>query len=160
MANQIARCSTSVVMEDLKTKGMTASASGMIASPGKNVKAKSSLNRVILGTGWYQLERHVSELAMIHQVPPAYTSQRCHGCGDTRLRNRVTPSKFVCQQCGDESNADMNAAKNILASRMGTRSNGHGVFVNPIIRMNEGLNTMKCPSDGKDHSVKNGDESI
>ncbi len=115
MANQIARCSTSVVMEDLKTKGMTASASGMIASPGKNVKAKLGLNRVILGTGWYQLERQVSERAVIHQVPPAYTSQRCYGCGYTSSQNRVSQSKFICQQCGHTENADINAAKNILA---------------------------------------------
>ncbi len=44
------------VFEDLKTKNMSASAKGSVKKPGKNVKAKSGLNRVILDKGWHMLE--------------------------------------------------------------------------------------------------------
>ncbi|MCY4161847.1 MAG: transposase [Flavobacteriaceae bacterium] len=105
IANQITRCSTSVVMEDLKTKGMTASASGTIEAPGKHVKAKSGLNRSILGTGWYQLEQHLSERGVVHKVNPAYTSQTCSCCGYVSKKNRLSQALFICQQCGYKDNA-------------------------------------------------------
>ena len=40
-----------IVMEDLKVKNMSASAKGDIEKPGRNVKAKSGLNRAILDQG-------------------------------------------------------------------------------------------------------------
>ena len=45
------RCNVAY-LEDLNVKGMTASAKGTKEAPGKNVKAKSGLNREILNTGW------------------------------------------------------------------------------------------------------------
>jgi IS605 OrfB family transposase len=47
------------------------------------------------------------------QVDPAYTSQRCSKCGTTLAENRSSQSRFCCQKCGYEVNADYNAAKNI-----------------------------------------------
>jgi putative transposase len=41
-----------VVLEDLKVKNMTASASGTVEEPGKMVAQKSGLNRAILRHGW------------------------------------------------------------------------------------------------------------
>ena len=43
-----------VVAEELKIKNMTKSAKGSLLNPGKNVKAKSGLNRSILSEGWGQ----------------------------------------------------------------------------------------------------------
>ncbi len=48
VSREIARKYDVVYMEDLNTQGMTASAKGTEAEPGKNVKAKASLNREIL----------------------------------------------------------------------------------------------------------------
>jgi putative transposase len=41
-----------VVIEDLRVKNMSRSASGTLEAPGKNVKAKSGLNKAILERGW------------------------------------------------------------------------------------------------------------
>jgi len=46
-------------------------------------------------------------------VDPAYTSQRCHKCGDISKGNRQTQDKFSCKLCNHIANADINAAKNI-----------------------------------------------
>ena len=46
-------------------------------------------------------------------VSPAYTSQKCSGCGHTDRSNR-NGEKFRCQSCGLTDNADINAARNIL----------------------------------------------
>lgn len=46
-------------------------------------------------------------------VSPAYTSQKCSGCGHTNRSNRHG-EKFKCQLCGLAGNADINAALNIL----------------------------------------------
>jgi len=47
-------------------------------------------------------------------VPAAYTSTSCPICGHSNRKNRVTQSKFRCQQCGHADDADLNAARNIL----------------------------------------------
>lgn len=49
-------------------------------------------------------------------VPPAYTSQRCSRCGHARAANRVSQAVFRCRVCGLKINADLNAARNILAA--------------------------------------------
>ena len=46
-------------------------------------------------------------------VDPAYTSQRCHKCGDISKDNRQSQSKYLCRNCNLIFNADINAAKNI-----------------------------------------------
>jgi IS605 OrfB family transposase len=49
----------------------------------------------------------------VETVDPAYTSQRCLGCGHTEPGNR-RGSRFRCQACGLCGHADVNAAGNIL----------------------------------------------
>jgi len=119
-----------VVLENLKVSNMSKSAKGSIEEPGKNVSAKSGLNRSILDQGWhgfksmlsYKVEKYGGELVL---VDPKYTSQKCHVCGHTAQNNRLSQSDFVCQNCGHSENADMNAAINILAA-------GHAVLsLNP-----------------------------
>jgi len=109
-----------VVLEDLKVANMSKSASGTLDNPGKMVAAKSGLNRSILDQGWhsfksmlkYKLEHTGGELLL---VDAHYTSQKCSSCGHTEKDNRLSQARFVCMQCGHEENADINAAKNILA---------------------------------------------
>ena len=46
-------------------------------------------------------------------IEPKYTSQTCSKCGHVDKDNRITQSRFKCLQCGNQLNADFNAASNI-----------------------------------------------
>ncbi|MBW9562723.1 transposase, partial [Escherichia coli] len=48
-----------IVIEDLKVSNMSKSASGTVSLPGRNVRAKSGLNRSILDQGWYEMRRQL-----------------------------------------------------------------------------------------------------
>ena len=69
-------------------------------------------------------------------VSPEHTSQTCSRCGFISQNNRPSRSVFSCGQCGYRLNADLNAAKNILAkyrAAIGIPSGG-GLPVNqPIV---------------------------
>ena len=105
-----------VVVEKLNTRGMTRSSRGPAAAPGTNVRAKADLNRVILSTGWAAME-HMLEYKALEavRVPPAHTSQTCSACGVVDADSRRTQASFNCVACGHAQNADLNAARNILA---------------------------------------------
>jgi putative transposase len=108
-----------VVMEDLRITNMTASAAGATAEPGRNVAAKSGLNRRILDQGWGELRRQIGYKldwlgGTLLLVDPRNTSRTCNACGHISAENRVTQAAFKCVDCGHASNADTNAAKNIL----------------------------------------------
>lgn len=99
-----------VAMEALNIKGMTA----------KGGTRKRGLNRVILNTGWHGLKTKLNYKALkVVDVPAKYTSQTCYLCGYVDQGNRRTQALFECQRCGYESNADINAALNIMASGIG-----------------------------------------
>ena len=110
-----------IVIEDLKVSNMSKSAAGTVSQPGRNVRAKSGLNRSILDQGWYEMRRQLEYKQLwrggqVLAVPPAYTSQRCACCGHTAKENRLSQSKFRCQACGYTANADVNGARNILTA--------------------------------------------
>ena len=114
------------VREDLKVANMVRSAKGTVESPGKNVKAKSGLNRVMLNSSTGRLFQYC-EYANIKQINAAYTSQTCSNCGCMDKRNRVSQSKFLCISCGYTDHADLNASANILALGIGAAGRG-GAF--------------------------------
>lgn len=110
-----------VVLEDLAVCNMSKSAKGTLENPGKNVAAKAGLNKAILDQGWSELRRQLSyKLAwsggQLLLVQPQYTSQTCSSCHYRAAENRKTQSSFVCGKCYHAENADINAAKNILAA--------------------------------------------
>ncbi|WP_432029633.1 RNA-guided endonuclease InsQ/TnpB family protein [Streptomyces sp. 1222.5] len=112
-----------VALEDLRTRNMTASASGTVDAPGVNVVQKQGLNQAILDKGWHRLELALTNAARytgtrVVKVYPAYTSQRCHACGFVTEGNRESQAVFVCKNpgCGNTDHADVNAAKNIKAA--------------------------------------------
>jgi putative transposase len=107
-----------IVVEDLKVKNMTRSASGTLEEPGTNVAQKSGLNRSILDAGWgvlLELIRQKAEEAVVEvvEVNPRNTSRTCHACGHVAAGNRDGEA-FRCQRCGHSAHADTNAAQNIL----------------------------------------------
>ena len=78
------------------------------------------MNRAILHTGWAALKQMLEyKAAEVIEVPAGYTSQTCSGCGIIDPRSRRSQSKFQCVACGHAQNADLNAARNILASGTG-----------------------------------------
>jgi putative transposase len=120
-----------VVMEDLRVKNMSRSASGSLENPGRNVRAKSGLNKSILDQGWFEFRRQLGyKLAWsggtLLVVPPQYTSQTCHQCGSVDKNNRVSRSVFACFTCGHTDNADHNASLNILAAGQAVSACGAG----------------------------------
>ena len=107
-----------LAFENLLVKNMTASAKGTIEKPGKNVRQKSGLNRSILHSSWGRIKTYTRYKGLKHGkltmfVPAAYSSQKCSCCGFTHKDNRVSQSRFICQDCGFECNADFNASINV-----------------------------------------------
>jgi putative transposase len=118
-ANTLTTRNAVVALEDLRTRNMTASAAGSVERPGRNVRQKAGLNRVILDKGWHMLELALRNAARttgtsIVLVNPAYTSQTCHACKHVDPKNRESQAAFECTACGHRDHADVNAAKNIL----------------------------------------------
>ncbi len=111
-----------VKIERLQVKNMSRSAKGTVEAPGRNVKAKSGLNRSILDQGWsmfatmlrYKLAERGGQLV---EVDPRYTSQACAECGSIDRANRPDQATFVCVSCGHADNSDINAARNIHQAR-------------------------------------------
>lgn len=109
-----------VCIEDLQVRNMSRSAAGTTEEPGKNVRAKSGLNKSILDQGWFEFRRQLGyKLAWnggcLIAVPPQNTSRTCPCCGHVSADNRQTQARFVCVDCGFEENADLVGAINILA---------------------------------------------
>ena len=113
----IARRFDVIRVEDLKISTMIRSAKGTAQAPGKNVAAKAGLNREIGRSGWGLLVRRLEDKGpgRVEKVHPAYTSQRCSGCGHVDRRSRESQAVFRCAACGYACNADVNAARNIAA---------------------------------------------
>jgi len=107
-----------VYVEDLKIRNMSKSAAGTTEAPGKNVRAKSGLNRAILDQGWFEFRRQLEyKLAWaggwLVKVPPQNTSRTCPECGCIAKDNRKTQAAFRCVECGFKENADHVGAINI-----------------------------------------------
>lgn len=108
-----------VCIEDLQVRNMSKSAAGSTEKPGKQVQAKSGLNKSILDQGWFEFRRQLDyKLAWkgghLIAVPPRNTSRTCPCCGHVSADNRQTQARFECVECGFEENADVVGAINIL----------------------------------------------
>ena len=118
-STQISQNHAIVCLEDLQVRNMSQSAAGTTEKPGRNVRAKSGLNKSILDQGWFEFRRQLDyKLAWnggwLVAVPPQYTSRTCPCCGHISADNRKTQARFACVECGFEDNADLVGAINIL----------------------------------------------
>lgn len=117
-----------VTLEDLKIKNMSKSAKGDAENHGKNVKAKSGLNREILFQGWgifaemlkYKCHWNGSKFELVN---PKMTSRRCSQCLFESKDNRKG-KVFLCLSCGHKEDADVNASKNINRAGLARRACG------------------------------------
>ena len=126
ISTDISKNHAMIVCEDLKVANMSKSASGSMEKKGKNVKAKSGLNKSILDQGWGMMVNMLEykqqwQGGLLIKVNPRYTSQTCFKCKHVAKENRRTQAKFECVKCRYVANADFNAARNILAA-------GHAVL--------------------------------
>ena len=133
-----------IAVEDLNIKNMTASAKGTAEAPGKNVAAKAGLNRGILDAAWGEFTRQLTYKlewrgGRVILVNPASTSQECRRCHHVSAQNRKVQAIFQCVACGHTENADVHAAKNILAA-------GYAVWERE--RTASVLSTDACPRQG------------
>lgn len=92
-----------IVLEDLTNIRST-------AKP-KSKAMRTDLNR----WSFYQLRKFIEYKGKLNGVkvvaiPPEYTSQTCDTCKHIGIRNGKS---FICKYCGNVSDADLNAAKNI-----------------------------------------------
>ncbi|MBW6494272.1 MAG: transposase, partial [Burkholderiaceae bacterium] len=95
------------------------SAAGSTETPGRNVRAKSGLNKSILDQGWFEFRRQLYyKLAWsggyLFAVAPENTSRKCPCCGDVSADNRRTQERFACIECGFAEHADLVGAINVL----------------------------------------------
>ena len=149
------KCSTAisknhalVCIEDLRVRNMSKSAAGTLDNPGKNVRAKSGLNKSILDQGWFEFRRQLDyKLAwsggLLITVPPQNTSRTCPCCGHVSADNRRTQTRFRCMECGFEEHADVVGAINILSRGMQIRgikggARPDGLWIEPHERSEAG----------------------
>ena len=126
-----------IVVEDLRVVNMSKSAKGAVEQPGRNVKAKAGLNKAILEQGWSEFVRQLEYKTswqgnQVHKINPRYTSQQCNECGYTEKDNRLSQSDFQCKSCGHKTNADLNAAKNILAAGLAVLACGEEALASSV----------------------------
>jgi len=115
-----------VCIEDLQVRNMSRSAKGTMESRGRNVRAKSGLNRSILDQGWFEFRRQLEYKldwngGIFVAVNPRNTSRTCPCCRHAAAENRQTQAQFACVECGYVNNADVVGAMNVLAA-------GHAVL--------------------------------
>ena len=133
LSTRLATTHGAIVIEDLSVRRMTASAAGTIEEPGRNVRRKSQLNRRMLAQGLSDFRRMLAYKcgrsgARLVAVDPAFTSQTCSQCKHCAQGNRKSQAVFQCAACGYHTNADLNAALNILAAGQAvTAQGGSGV---------------------------------
>lgn len=137
-----------VVIEALKVRNMTASASGTVDAPGRKVPQKSGLNRSILNQGWYSFETILAYKleergGALIKVNPAYTSQTCSGCGTVDSRSRESQASFACIACGFRTHADHNAAINILRRNTASTRMEEGHWLSVEVRTGQGINPLE-----------------
>ncbi|WKS97551.1 RNA-guided endonuclease InsQ/TnpB family protein [Gallibacterium anatis] len=120
ISTQISKNHAMIYIEDLQVANMSKSAKGTAEQHGKNVAAKSGLNRAILDQSWFEFRRQLDyktqwQGGFLVAVPPQNSSRTCPCCGHISKENRQTQAHFECQQCGYRENADVVGAMNVLA---------------------------------------------
>lgn len=129
VADRIVQSADVIVLEDLSHNNMRKKAKGKLNDEGhfehNNASAKSGLNKSLATVSMGQLQALIKSKADEREklwisIPPKHTSGICSNCGHNHYdakqdKNlwRPTQEQFICQSCGIEINADLNAARNI-----------------------------------------------
>jgi putative transposase len=108
-----------IIGEHTITK-LTKSNNGTLENPGKDVKAKSALNRSILDQGWGEFTRQLDyklkwQGGEFVKVNSAYSSMTCSKCNCVNNEEKIS-KMFKCNNCGFIEKRTVNAANNIQAA--------------------------------------------
>jgi putative transposase len=119
---------THIAYEDLNLRNMTRSAKGSIKHHGTNVRQKAGLNRTMIDVAPGILRRQIEYKArwagvVTTAVSPYRSSQICSSCNRHPIDDETTHhlshgrdgNLFKCPLCGFSCDADVNAARVILA---------------------------------------------
>jgi putative transposase len=119
MTSEIARKNHTVVIEDLSVKGMTASAKGTAAEPGKRVRQKAGLNRAILDVAFGEIGRQIKYKSAWYGTTVVEadrffpSSKRCSCCGEVNADLALKHRSWTCKACGTTHDRDFNASVNL-----------------------------------------------
>lgn len=138
ISTAISKNHATVVLEDLRVSNMSKSAKGTTISPGRNVSAKSGLNKAILDQGWFNFRlmleyKQAWRGGHVLVINPRNTSRTCPACGYISPSNR-TNERFCCQSCGHIGHADHVGALNILAAGQAASACGAGRAQAPALK--------------------------
>jgi putative transposase len=108
-----------VCVEDLKVHEWLGSGHPRCA-PGRQVKAKSALNRAILDRGWLTFRSQLLYKLKWNEgwfvaVAAHNTNRSCPRCSHVAGWDRLSQARFACLVLGFEENADVVGAINILS---------------------------------------------
>lgn len=108
-----------IVLEKLKILDLLTKRYKKDAKKGIHVNKSRRTNRIVNNLRWYRFRTILESVAkrnnsQLIYVNPDFTSQMCSNCHSIHKLHRVN-SMYKCTFCGHEENADVNAAKNILA---------------------------------------------
>ena len=101
----------------------------------KNMIRNPKLSKAIADAGWSELVRQLQykgEWAgrrIVAIVPYFPSSKRCSCCGFTMKKMPLDVRQWVCPECGEPHDRDINAARNIKAAGLAVLA--HGEPVNP-----------------------------
>ncbi len=155
-ANYLVHRYDTICTEKLSARNMTRSARGTSEEPGTNVKAKRGLNRSLLGIAPAKFNSILERNGMragtrIELVPARGTSYTCNACGSRHRNNRKSQAVYRCRDCGNEDNADANAARNVRDRGKATIRARMDASREPDDRVPEGADAGRT-NDGQEQS--------
>ena len=123
VAKKLCQLGDAIIFEALNVKGMMARCKPKkCPETGRYLKngqaAKRGLNQVIADAAWGELKLKTKAVAaklglIVAEVNPKFSSQQCSCCGYISPLNR-DKEKFLCEECGFFSDADIQASYNLL----------------------------------------------
>ena len=126
-----------LALEDLQVANMSHSARGTMEKPGRNVRAKSGLNRSILREAWGETLTTLEYKAERAGIPSVRvnaqgTSITCNCCGHRDPKSRESQAQFTCTGCGYQANADYNASVNTADRGLLYYRKRHGLTIESL----------------------------
>jgi putative transposase len=121
VANKLIKKYDAVAAEELPIENMMKRCQPIKSNTGRclpnNQSAKRGLNRSLSDASWYDLTKKVEYLAaksgkILDKVNPQYTSKTCSKCSHVD-RDRRNGEKFICTNCGQIDDANLQAARNV-----------------------------------------------
>lgn len=127
VVNELLKCYDVIFMEDLNVKGML-----------KNNKLAKAIQEV----GFYRFKSILVDKAFNNGKQVIFvdrfypSSKTCSVCGYKKYDLKLTDREWICPQCGEHHDRDINAAMNILLEGeriIGVRSTEYTLMENPTV---------------------------